>query len=305
MHHHHRAITGIFFLLMAVISCQLPRQSQDNSNSLIAKNAQPRLVSDQFSFTEGPAADKQGNIFFTDQPNNTIWRYGTEGELTLFMENAGRANGLYFDQDGNLLACADGQNQLWSISPEGEVTVLLKEHQGARFNGPNDLWVAPDGGIYFTDPYYHRSYWERESPELESQNVYYFQKGENKAVAVAESLKKPNGIIGTPDGKYLYVADIGDKKTYRYSIKPNGELKDRQLFTEQGSDGMTMDEQGNIYLTGKGVMVFNPEGKKIEHIAIPEPWTANVTFGGKDRKTLFITASESIYVLPMQVKGAH
>jgi gluconolactonase len=264
----------------------------------------PTLVSSQFKFTEGPAADKEGNVFFTDQPNNKIWKYSTDGQLSVFMDNAGRANGLYFDQKGNLLACADQQNQLWSISPKGKVTVLLKDYQGKKLNGPNDLWVHPrSGGIYFTDPYYQRPYWERKSPEIEGQKVYYLPKGKNVPVVVAENLEQPNGIIGTPDGQYLYVADIKAKRTYRYRINADGNLSDRQLFVEQGSDGMTIDNQGNVYLTGKGVTVYNQQGQKIEQIDVPANWTANVTFGGKDRSTLFITASESVFILPMQVKG--
>jgi gluconolactonase len=118
-----------------------------------------------------------------------------------------------------------------------------------------------------------------------------------------DNLKKPNGIIGTPDGKYLFVADIEDNKTYKYLIAGDGSLKDAKLFAFQGSDGMTIDNEGNIYLTGKGVTIYNPEGKQIEHIDIPADWTGNITFCGKDRDTLFITASRKIYTLKMKVKG--
>ncbi|MFY7908780.1 MAG: SMP-30/gluconolactonase/LRE family protein, partial [Emticicia sp.] len=113
----------------------------------------------------------------------------------------------------------------------------------------------------------------------------------------------PNGIIGTPDGKTLYVADIGDRKTYSFPINPDGTLGERKLFAPMGSDGMTIDKKGNVYVTGKGVSVFDKNGTQIEQIETKEPWTANVTFGGKDRKTLFITASKSVYTLKMKVKG--
>jgi gluconolactonase len=264
----------------------------------------PTLVSKQFKFTEGPATDKAGNVFFTDQPNDKIWKYGTDGQLSVFMENSGRSNGLYFDQKGNLLSAADEHNQLWSISPKGKVTVLLKDYEGKKLNGPNDLWVHPtSGGIYFTDPYYQRPYWERKSPEITGQKVYFLPKGKKVPVIVDDNLEQPNGIIGTPDGQLLYVADIKAKKTYRYRIGADGKLTDRQLFVEQGSDGMTIDNQGNIYLTGKGVTVYSPQGQKIQQIDVPAGWTANVTFGGKDRNVLFITASEAVFTLPMQVKG--
>ncbi len=267
--------------------------------------ARPQLVSSQFSFTEGPAVDKQGNVYFTDQPNNRIWKYGTDGKLTVFKENAGRSNGMYFDKAGNLLSCADEHNQLWSISPKGEVTVLLKDYQGKRFNGPNDVWVHPGGGgLYFTDPFYPRPYWEHKTMELDGQKVYYLPKGKTEPVVVEDQCKQPNGIVGTPDGKTLYVADIGAWKTYKYDIAADGTLTNRQLFVEQGSDGMTLDEKGNLYLTGKGVTVYSPSGQKLAQIDVPAKWTANVCFGGKKRDLLFITASESVFTLKMKVRGA-
>jgi gluconolactonase len=273
--------------------------------SLFLQGATPKLISRQFSFTEGPAADGEGNVFFTDQPNNRIWKYKTDGTLHLFMDSTGRANGMYFDKQDNLIACADEHNQLWKIDKEGVVTVLLRDYKGKRFNGPNDVWVHRKGGMYFTDPYYQRSYWTRTAPDLDEQNVYYLPKGKSDAVVVARGLKRPNGIIGTPDGKWLYVADIGDGKTYRYEIKEDGSLGEGSLFVAMGSDGMTMDERGNVYLTGKGITVFNPGRQQIAHIPVPEKWTANVTFGGSQRNQLFITASEGVYVLEMKVKGAH
>lgn len=272
-------------------------------SSIIAKGAEPRLISNQFKFTEGPATDKNGNVYFTDQPNDKIWKYGTDGKLSVFLDKTGRSNGLYFDKKGNLISCADEKNELWSIDPKGKVTVVLSEYQGKLFNGPNDLWIHPRGGLYFTDPLYKREYWTRQGERLEKEQVYYLPANKKEPVVAASNTEKPNGIIGTPDGEFLYVADIGGNKTYKYKINADGTLQSPQLFAEQGSDGMTIDNQGNIYLTGKGVTVYNVEGKQIEHIDIPAPWTANVCFGGKNRDKLFITASESVYVLDMQVKG--
>lgn len=274
-----------------------------DSSALIAEGATLQLVSGQFSFTEGPAPDKHGNVYFTDQPNDKIWRYGTDGQLTIFMEKTGRANGLYFDKKGNLLACADENNQLWSISPRKKVKILVSEFNGQQLNGPNDLWVDKKGRIYFTDPYYQRSYWTRKKPGIPGQNVYCLFKGNKGLKTAATGFKKPNGIIGTPDGKLLYIADIGDDKTYRFKIQPDGSLTDRHLFAEQGSDGMTIDNKGNIYLTGNGVSVYNPAGKMIKHIAVPAKWTANVCFGGNEKNKLFITASEHLFILQMNVKG--
>jgi gluconolactonase len=162
--------------------------------------------------------------------------------------------------------------------------------------------VAPGGGIYLTDPYYQRPYWTREKPEISGEKVYYLPRNKKELQVVDENLVKPNGIVGTPDGRYLYVADLGDKKTYKYTIERDGSLKDRKLFVAQGSDGMTLDNKGNLYITGSGVTVYDTTGKQIEHIPVPG-WTANVCFGGKDRNRLFITATKSVYIIDTKVRG--
>lgn len=272
-------------------------------DSLIATGEKPLMIANQFSFTEGASVDKKGNIFFTDQPNDKIWKYDINGKLSVFLDKAGRSNGMYFDQKGNLITCADEKDQLWAISPKGKIQVLLQNLDGHRFNGPNDLWITPKGGLYFTDPYYQRDYWDRTKTDLDGEKVYYMADETKPPVVVEDQLKKPNGIVGSPDGKYLLVADIGANKTYKYRINPDGTLTDKQLLITQGSDGMTIDGRGNIYLTGKGVTVYDPQGKKIAHIEIPEPWTANLCFGGKHKNLLFITASKAIYTLKMNVKG--
>jgi len=288
-----RNYTTIISLLLLFTLVRLEASAQlFNLNQL-------ELIARDFSFTEGPAVDRQGNIYFTDQPNNKIWKYSTQGKLTLFKANAGRANGLYFDRNNNLLACADENNEIWSINRNGKIKVVLSKFEGKRLNGPNDLWVDQHGGIYFTDPYYQRDYWLWKKPEIKEQRVYYLAPKQTKPIIVANDLVKPNGIIGSADGKYLFVADIEQDKTYKYRIGNNGELKDKQLLINKGSDGMTLDAQGNIYLTGNGVFIYSPQGILIQHIKINEPWTANVCFGGKDRATLFITASTAIYKLPM------
>jgi gluconolactonase len=273
-------------------------------SSVIAPGASVEKLSGGFSFTEGPAVDKQGNVYFTDQPNNKILKWSTEGTLSTFHSDGGRANGLYFDHNGNLLSCSDMDNELWSIDLQGNPVVLVADYGGKKLNGPNDLWIHPNGGIYFTDPLYKRPYWTR-NPDMQQdgEHVYYLSPDRKKLTRVDEQVVKPNGIIGTPDGKKLYVADIGDKKTYVYDINPDGTLTNRKLFAEMGSDGMTIDHKGNIYLTGRGVTVFNPKGEQIEHIPVDANWTANVCFGGKDMKTLFITASQHLYSLKMKVKG--
>ena len=271
---------------------------------IVAAGAKVEQLADGFKFTEGPAADAKGNVFFTDQPNDRILKWSTDGKLSTAVQPCGRSNGLCFDAQGNLWACADEKNELWCIDPSGKVTVVVKDYDGKLLNGPNDLWIRPDGGIYFTDPYYKREYWKRGPQQQERQCVYYLAPDRKRLIRVADDLQQPNGVIGTPDGKILYVADIRAKKTYAYKIRPDGTLAGKRLFCELGSDGMTIDEQGNVYLTGRGVTVFDPSGKQIEHVPVDARWTANVCFGGKDRRTLMITAIQGLYGLRMRVKGA-
>jgi gluconolactonase len=274
---------------------------------LIADGAKVEMLSEGYQFTEGPAVDRDGNVFFTDQPNDRIVKYNAaDGSFTDWLKPSGRSNGTYFDKAGNLIACADEKNELWSISPDKKVTVLLSEFGGKLLNAPNDLWIRPDGNLYFTDPLYARDYWTRDKASQQpGQYVYFFDVTSRKATAVATDLKQPNGIIGTRDGKTLYVADIGAGKTYSYTVNADGSLENKVLFCEMGSDGMTIDSEGNVYLTGKGVTVFDKTGKKLTNIPIPEPWVGNVTFGGKDRDLLFITASKKVFGVKMRVKGAY
>jgi gluconolactonase len=290
-----KSLTLLFILLVCM---RVPA----SDNKIIASGEILQKLAGDFSFTEGPACDADGNVFFTDQPNDRILKWSTDGKLSTFMKPCGRSNGLSFDRDGNLWACADEKNELWRISPSSKATVVVTNYEGKLLNGPNDVWIRPAGGLYFTDPYYKRPYWNR-GPKEQDECVYYLPSDQKKLARVIDDLKQPNGIIGTPDGKTLYVADIGAGKTYRYHIQPDGSLKDKKLFCELGSDGMTIDNQSDVYLTGKGVTVFDSSGKQIEHIDVPESWTANVCFGGKDRHTLFITASKGLYAMRMKVKG--
>jgi len=289
------------------VFCFLPNaESQDKSkNTIIAPGAELTKLAGDFAFTEGPAADKKGNVYFTDQPNNRIMIWTVEGKLETFMQPAGRANGLFFDNKGNLWACADEKNELWKISPDKKIEIVAKKYNNALFNGPNDLWIAPNGDIYFTDPFYRRNWWDHTERPQDKQCVYYLPRGSKEPIRIIDDLVQPNGIIGTPDGKILYVADIGGKKTWKYKIKPDGTVSDKTLFCDMGSDGMTIDNQGNIYLTGNGVTVFDRSGNRILNIPVPEKWTANVCFGGKNRKTLFITASTSLYAIKTKVKGVY
>jgi gluconolactonase len=293
----------MFRTIALTLAALLAAAAHAADSPVVAPGAKLTKLAGDFKFTEGPAADAEGNVYFTDQPNDRILKWSTDGKLSTFLQPCGRSNGLCFDAKGNLWACADEKNELWRIDPAGKVTVVVKDYKGKLLNGPNDVWVRPDGGLYFTDPYYRRDYWKRGPKEQDSEAVYFLSPDHKKLTRVIDDMQQPNGIIGTPDGKVLYVADIKGNRTFAYDIQADGSLENKRLFCELGSDGMTLDDEGNVYLTGRGVTVFDKAGKQIDKILVPELWTANVCFGGKDRRTLFITASRSLYGLQMRVKG--
>lgn len=275
------------------------------ADGVVAPDAKLEKLSGGFQFTEGPTCDQAGNLFFVDQPNNRIMEWSAAGKLSTFMQPSGYANGMCFDAQGNLIVCADEHNQLWSIAPDKTVTVLATNFQGKYFNGPNDVWVAPNGGMFLTDPFYKRNWWDHQTMALTNEEVFYLSPDKKILIRVTDDLKKPNGITGTPDGKKLFISDIRDSRTWRYDIQPDGSLTNKTFFCALGSDGMTIDAEGNVYLTGKGVTVFDKAGKQINHIDVPEKWAANVCFGGEDHKTLFITATESLYAIRLRVAGAN
>jgi gluconolactonase len=293
------------FIPLALFTILCSAAPAARADGVVAPGAKLEKLAGDFAFTEGPTRDRAGNVFFVDQPNDRIMEWSTAGELSTFLQPSGYANGMCFDAQGNLIACADEHNQLWSIAPDRTVTVLITNYQGKYMNGPNDVWVAPNGGMFITDPFYQRTWWDHTNMALPNQEVYYLAPDRKTLKLVTDDLKKPNGITGTPDGKRLYVSDIAGGPTWRYDIQPDGSLTNKTWFCPLGSDGMTIDAAGNLYLTGHGVTVFDPSGKQIDHIAVPESWTANVCFSGPDRQTLFITASKSFYSIHLRVAGAN
>lgn len=261
-------------------------------------------IAGDLAFAEGPARAKNGDVYFTDQPNDRILRWDGNA-VSIWKSPCGRANGMAFDPKGNLIACADALNELWSIASDGKETVLIHDYDGHLLNGPNDVWVRRDGALFITDPLYPRDYWKRgKASEQKGRYVFFVSADHRTFRPVATDLTQPNGIVGTPDGKTLYVSDIDAGHTYRYQVAKDGTLSDKTLFCSLGSDGMSLDDRGNVYLTGRGVTIFDRSGTKIDHIDVPEAWTGNVTFGGPDRKTLFITASKSAYTMRMRTRGA-
>ncbi|MEF8985493.1 MAG: SMP-30/gluconolactonase/LRE family protein [Bacteroidales bacterium] len=165
-----------------------------DTQGIVAEDASLELLGTGFEFTEGPAPDDEGNVYFTDQPNNDIVKWdASTGEVTLFMDEAGRSNGMFFDDRGHLITCADMKNQLWSIDLDTrDVEVLVDGYRSNRLNGPNDLWIHPNGGIYFTDPLYKRNYWKRDPKmQQDGEHVYYLSPDRSRLMRVGDDVVKP------------------------------------------------------------------------------------------------------------------
>ncbi len=218
----------------------------------IAPDAVVTKLAGDFGFTEGATTAPNGDVYFVDQNNNKILKWDViASKLSTFLEPSGRSNGQYFDGKGNLISCADERNELWSIAPNGTHTVLISAagYQGKPLDGPNDVWVRPDGGIYVTDPMYARTWWDPAvtRPSQNARSVYYLDPAHKTLTRVAD-FTMPNGIVGTPDGKTLYVSDINARQILAFDIQPDGGLTNKRLICNFGSDGMTLDDRGNLYL---------------------------------------------------------
>lgn len=295
----------ILYALLFLISASGNTQNINQYQDLVAKGAIVTKASSGYAFTEGPSVAPDGRVFFTDQPNDKIFTWNEkDNTITTFLQSCDRSNGTYFNQKGELVACADLHNRLVIFSMDGKQRTIAENYNGQPLNAPNDLWITPNGGIYFSDPYYARDYWEPGHKEVQDKRGVYYLNPEGKVIRVSDDYKQPNGLIGTPDGKTLYVSDINDQKIWKYTINTDGSLSNKSFFAPEGSDGMTIDNQGNIYLTNKFVSVFDKTGKPIAHIEVPE-MPSNVCFGGKERNILFITARTSVYTLKMNVKGVN
>lgn len=288
----------IFSLLL--ISIDLEAQ---HLNTVLDANEKLVKIKSGYTFTEGPAVAPDGSVYFTDSPNNKIYHWFPNDSIVEFTVDGERANGLYISQDGQLLACTDQHNMLLKIDLQGNKEILVDNFNDKHLNGPNDVWQHPGGNIYFTDPYYHRPWWPENHVEEQDKRAVYLYSKDNKLSRVAEGFVMPNGIIGTPDGRYLYVADANGKKTWRFKVKKDGTLSHRKLFANEASDGMTIDNEGNLYLTTRmEVLILNKKGRKLGAIEMPEK-ASNVCFAGEKRDVLFITAHTSVYSIRTLVRG--
>lgn len=289
---------NLLFLCIMLCACSASKKNND----ITIKGETVKLAGTGFSFTEGPAVNAQGQVYFTDQPNDKIHIWEDGKEVSLYLEGTKRSNGMYFNAKQQLVSCADEANQIVYFDKDKNAHLIHEDFDGKHLNAPNDLWIAPNGGIYFTDPYYHRDWWSEGHSAIQETEGAYYLSPDGKITRIIDDFKKPNGLIGTPDGKTLYVADIEDNKIWKYTINSDGGISGKTFFAPHGSDGMTIDNNGNVYLTSGKVWVYNPKGELIKEIEIPES-PSNVCFGGAKRDILFVTARTSIYTLRMNVNG--
>jgi gluconolactonase len=258
-----------------------------------------------FEFTEGPAVDGAGNLYFSDIPKNRIHKLDSAGHLSVFVEPSGHCNGLMVAGD-RLLACEmDGRIKQYSLADATE-TALAEKFEGKRFNAPNDLVIDQAGGIYFTDPRFRAP-----DPWPQGKEAVYYRAADGMVTRLIDDRKAPNGVILSPDEKTLYVIPSMEKEMWSYPIEASGKLGAGKVLCElrqkdggnSGGDGLTIDTTGNLYITSAmGIQVVSPDGKILGIIAFPEQ-PANVTFGGADHKTLFVTARKSLYAVAMEATG--
>lgn len=260
-----------------------------------------------FKFTEGPAGDRQGNVYFSDIPANRIYKVDSAGALSVFLEPSNSANGLMVTGSGDIDAC-EMEGRVVAISPDGKkVRPLAETYEGHRFNAPNDLVVDRTGGVYFSDPQF-----KAPQPLPQGKTAVYYISPSGTVTRLIDDLKAPNGVILSPDEKTLYVIPSQQAEMMAYPVSEPGKLGPGRVFctlkqpegkSGTGGDGLTVDAQGNLYITsGLGLQVFSSAGKALGIIAFPEQ-PANATFAGPDGKTLYVTARTSLYTVPMAVKG--
>ena len=260
-----------------------------------------------FRFAEGPTADAEGNVYFSDIPEQKIYKVTTQAKIYLFRDNTNHANGLAVNTRGEIVAC-EMDGRIVIITRNGKsLGVLANQYEGKRFNAPNDLAVDHAGGVYFTDPDLRAP-----KPLPQGKTAVYYITADLKVARVVQSLPNPKGVCLSPDEKTLYVVLTGYPKVFAYPITSPGHLGLRREFctlnqspnsSTRGGNGATVDSKGNVYVaTPRGVQVFNSKGEALGTIAIPEP-PSNLTFGGSDFKTLYVTATHSLYAARMEVAG--
>jgi gluconolactonase len=291
------------------LAASLALSADDNGKVIPGVGPSGKIVKlhSGFKFTEGPAADRDGNVYFSDIPNERILKVDAGGKLSVFRDKSNRANGLMLNAKGEIIAC-EMAGQIVAYSADGASRrVLADKYNGKRFNAPNDLVVDKHDGVYFTDPAFGAP-----MPLPQGKTAVYYLAPNGEVTRLIDNLPNPNGVILSPDEKTLYVIPSGQADMMAYAVEAPGKLgkgrvfctlKQRKEGGKSGGDGLTVDTKGRLYITSElGLQVFDSEGKLLGILALPEQ-PANVTFGGKDLQTLYVTARTSLYTVPMEATG--
>jgi gluconolactonase len=298
-------------------------------------------VAGTLAFTEGPTADKDGNLFFTDQKSDSIMRLAVDGTISRFRQQSNNANGLVFDSQWRLLACESGDPKSGTPArvtrtdmASGRIEVLIDQYQGKRLNGPNDVTFDNRGRIYFTDrpsapPSPQKSDVDGQAEsQVTPPGVYRIDlDGRVTKILSAPDTLMPNGLIISPDDRTFYLveanpAEKAERTIRAYDLRPDGSINNMRVFHNfypgRSGDGMSIDINGNLYVaaglhltrktsetldTRPGIHVFSPAGELLKYIPIPEDLVTNCAFGGKDLKTLFVTAGKTVFRVHMDVEG--
>lgn len=279
-------------------------QSVGAQASPVPEGATVEKIAGGFEFTEGPLWF-DGRLVFSDIPANTVYEWAPEEGGRVFLKPSGHANGLAVSPDGHLLL-AQHDGQVGRLAAERMVAPLVQSYEGSRLNSPNDLTVADDGSIYFTDPPYGV---DEENRELDFSGVYRWSP-EGTLTLLTKAFSRPNGICLSPDESVLYVNDSSENIVRAYDVTDEGSIANGRQFAapegdaEGATDGMKVDADGNLYTTGPGgIWVYAPSGELLDRISVPVAPT-NLAFGGPERKTLYITARSNVYRISVSVPGA-
>ena len=278
---------------------------------LVDSEAQVEQIGTGCLFTEGPIWNAEGNfLLFSDIPADQIKMWTPDSGITTFRQPSGQSNGLTYDKQKRLLACEHANRRVSRTELDDTVTTLVSHYEGKKLNSPNDIVVKSDGSIYFTDPPYglKAEYGEEGGAELDFQGVYRLSADGQQLTLLVDDFERPNGLCFSPDESILYIDDTTRMHVRAFDVQADGTItKDRVFAVEKGEhgapDGMKVDQQGNVYLTGpQGIWIFDPEARHLGVIQVPEG-AANLGWGGENWQTLFITARSSIYQIQLKVSG--